>query len=90
MAPRNDELFDPAEFRAWREDPRGRRYWDAILDMGNRRMGAIRTALKAGNQHDLATHLAGELEAIDEVRQLVDLIIEEYRAELDDKAKETP
>lgn len=74
-----EDLFDPAEFRAWESDPRGKRFWDAIREMGNGRMSAIRTALKAGS-HDQATHFAGELEAIDEVRQLVDLIIEEYRA----------
>jgi len=84
MAQNNEDLFDPAEFRAWQQDPRGERFWDAIRDMGNRRMMAIRTALKAGNQHDAATHLAGELEAIDEVRQLVDLIIDEYRAEAEE------
>lgn len=80
-----EDLFDPAEFRAWESDPRGKRFWESIRDMGNGRMSAIRTALKAGDQHDRATHLAGELEAIDEVRQLVDLIIEEYRAEERDK-----
>lgn len=89
MAHPEEDLFDPAEFRAWENDPRGKRFWEAVRDMGNSRMNAIRTALKAGNQHDQATHLAGELEAIDEVRQLVDLIIDEYRAEADDKAKES-
>ncbi|HTG45204.1 MAG TPA: hypothetical protein VK633_11805 [Verrucomicrobiae bacterium] len=84
----DEEPFDPAEFRAWEQDPRGRPFWDAIREMGNRRMSGIRTALKAGH-HDQATHLAGELEGIDEVRQLVDLIIEEYRAEQDEKAKES-
>ncbi len=82
---REEDLFDPAEFRAWESDPRGERFWDAIREMGNVRMSAIRTALRTGNQYDRATHLAGELEAIDEVRQLVDLIIEEYRAEQEDK-----
>jgi hypothetical protein len=80
------ELFDPAEFRAWQQDPRGKRFWDAIIDMGNLRMSGVRTALKSGNYLQ-ATHLAGELEAIDEVRQLVDLIIDEYRGEEED-AKE--
>lgn len=88
MAQPDEDLFDPAEFRAWQGDPRGQRFWEAIQEMGNRRMTAIRTALRTGNQHDQATHFAGELEAIDEVRQLVDLIIEEYRAEQEDKTKE--
>jgi hypothetical protein len=79
--------FDPAELRAGQADPRGERFWDAIREMGNRRMSGIRAALKAGNQHDQATHLAGELEAIDEVRQLVDIIIDEYRAEQEDKKR---
>lgn len=83
-----DDLFDPAELRAWQNDPRGERFWEAILEMGNRRMTGIRTALRAGNQHDTATHLAGELEAIDEVRQLVDLIIDEHRAEQEEKEQE--
>jgi hypothetical protein len=87
MAPLEEDLFDPAEFRAWQNDPRGQRFWDSLREMGNRRMSAIRSALKA-NDHNYATHMAGELEAIDEVRQLVDLIIEEYRAEQDDKSKE--
>jgi len=83
-----DDLFDPAELRAWASDPRGARFWEAVLEMGNKRMNGMRVALKTGNQHDAATHLAGELEAIDEVRQLVDIIIDEYRAEQDDKAAE--
>lgn len=83
-----EDLFDPAELRAWEKDPRGKRFWEAIREMGNRRMSGIRTALRAGNQHDVATHLAGELEAIDEVRQLVDIIIDEYRAEQEDRQKE--
>jgi hypothetical protein len=81
----SEELFDPAELREWQKDPRGQRFWDALLEMGNKRMSGIRAALRAGNQHDQATHLAGELEAIDEVRQLVDIIIDEYRAEQEDE-----
>ncbi len=50
-------------------------------------MGGVRNALKQG-QHDTAMHLAGELEAIDEVRQLVDLIIDEHRAEQEDEKEE--
>lgn len=86
MAPSN-ELFDPAELRAWETDPRGKRFWDALREMGNRRMSGIRKELKTGN-HSQATHLAGELEAIDEVRQLVDIIIDEFRAEQEDEKAE--
>ena len=82
-----NELFDPAELRDWEKDPRGKRFWDALLEMGNRRMSGIRKELKTGNS-SLATHLAGELEAIDEVRQLVDIIIDEYRAEQEDEKEE--
>lgn len=88
MAQPNDDLFDPAELKAWAADPRGAPFWEAVLAMGNKRMSGVRTALKAGNQHDQATHLAGELEAIDEVRQLVDIIIDEYRADQEDKEQE--
>lgn len=83
----NDELFDPAELRAWEKDPRGKRFWDSLREMGNRRMSGIRKELKTGNQHQ-ATHLAGELEAIDEVLQLVPIIIEEYQAEQEDEKAE--
>ena len=85
MAQRNISEFDPQEFREWATDPKGEPFWDAVREMGNRRMTGIRNALKAGNQHDAATHLAGELEAIDEVRQLVDIIIDEFRAEQDEQ-----
>jgi hypothetical protein len=83
----SEDLFDPAELKAWAADPRGARFWEAVVEMGNKRMSGIRLALKAGSQHDQATHLAGELEAIDEVRQLVDIIIDEFRAEQDDDAE---
>lgn len=83
----NNELFDPAELRAWENDPRGKRFWDDLREMGNRRMSGIRKELEGGN-HSLATHLCGELKAIDEVRQLVDVIIDEYRAEQEDEKAE--
>ena len=83
----NNDLFDPAELRAWENDPRGKRFWESLREMGNRRMSGIRKELKTGN-HAQATHLAGELEAIDEVRQLVDIIIDEYRAEQEDEKAE--
>lgn len=78
MVQPDSDPFDPAELRAWERDPRGAPFWAALVEMGNRRMSGVRRELKVG-QHNLATHLAGELEAIDEVRQLVDVIIQEYR-----------
>ncbi len=81
-----EDMFDPAELLAWEKDPRGERFWEALREMGNRRMTGIRRELKSGNQIQ-ATHIAGELEAIDEVRQLVAIIIEEYRAEQEEEAE---
>ena len=82
------ELFDPAELRDWQDDPRGKAFWNALMEMGNKRMSGIRSALRSGDQHDEATHLAGELEAIDEVRQLIDILIDEYRAEKEEEQSE--
>jgi ATP adenylyltransferase/5',5'''-P-1,P-4-tetraphosphate phosphorylase II len=84
----SEELFDPAELRAWQSDPRGKRFWDAVQEMGNLRMKGVRQALRTGNQHDQATHLAGELEAVDEIRQLVDIIIDEHRKDQDEEKAE--
>lgn len=82
-----DDIFDPAELRAWEKDPRGQRFWNALREMGNVRMSGIRKELEAGNLYK-ATHLAGGLEAVDEARQLVDLVIEEHKKDLEDEQSE--
>jgi hypothetical protein len=80
----SEELFDPAELRAWERDPRGQRYWEGLREMGNIRMSGVRKELEIGNTNK-AIHLAGGLEAVDEARQLVDIIIEEHKKDQEEK-----
>lgn len=70
--------FDAEELREWSRDKRGSAFWMELRRMANIRMDGLRQAMYQGEDHK-AKILAGELNMIEEVLQVVDILIDDQK-----------
>lgn len=79
-----DIEFSIEDLRRWRQDPKGAPFWKAVEDRYAAGVHGMRQETRKGNLNE-ATYHAAQVDAAEEILQLVDVLIQEKVEEAKDK-----
>ena len=84
----NDTEFSSDDLRQWQRDPKGKAFWDAIQDRFSAGVSGMRLEVRKGNLNESIYH-AAQVDAAEEILQLVDALIEEKVQDVKDQEAKT-
>lgn len=70
------EPFSTDDLRRWRDDPKGKAFWEAVSERFAHGVSGMRAEVRKGNLHEATKHGA-QVDAAEEILQLVDVLIQE-------------
>ena len=81
------EPFSTDDLRAWRNDPKGKPFWDAVQDRFANGVSMMRAEVRKGNLHEATKH-GTQVDAAEDILQLVDGLVAEQVAEAKDREQQ--
>ena len=73
-----DFSFSTEDLRDWRKDTKGKPFWDAVQQRFADGVSGMRMEVRKGNLNE-ATYHAAQVDAAEEILQLVDALIQEKK-----------
>lgn len=84
MSEQPDDSFSTEDLRRWENDDKGKPFWDALRKRFSDGISNMRREVRKGDLKEAVYH-AAQVDAAEEILQLVDGLIDEKNSEKDEQ-----